>query len=631
MHRARGFKLLTILASAGVVTGVVTLGAAAGTAAAATPATSACTFNNQPANSILTGMSPGGAITVACTGLPDSTGLVIAEASPLAAFVPSTDAIDEADTGDLKIIDSSASGTLAPTVFNLPTTFTASDHNAACPITTVQINAGLTGCAVAVATLAGVNYGNVLVQYVGQAAPATPSTFTVSPTTVAVGQQVTLANGAGPGEWWSDPEDTIAIPQSDITVGGVEAGTTTASVSPATYSGLNGTLSDPALSGTFTVPCLTTGTKTVDVTEPDATGTVTGSTTLNVTAGTSPAVTGISPAEGPEAGGNTVTITGCNFTNVHGVDFGTTPGTDVTTVNSGTVTAIAPAESGGTVNITVIATGGTSPTSTATEYTYQSEGYDLVGADGGTFSYGGALNQGSLPGLGVTPAKPIVGIASTPTGKGYWEVGADGGVFAFGDAFNYGSLPGLKVTPAAPIVGIAATPTGKGYWLVGADGGIFAFGDARDYGSLPGLKVTPAKPIVGITGTNTGNGYWLVGADGGIFAFGGAKEYGSLPGLRVTPAKPVVGIIATSSSTGYWLAGADGGVYAFGNAPALGSLPGLKVTPVMPIVAIVSPDSGGYSLIGADGGVFCFGNATYFGGLGGTTLNAPIVGATSPS
>jgi hypothetical protein len=47
----------------------------------------------------------------------------------------------------------------------------------------------------------------------------------------------------------------------------------------------------------------------------------------------------------------------------------------------------------------------------------------------------------------------------------------------------YGSLPGLGVVPRAPIIGITATPDRKGYWLVGADGGVFAFGDAGFYGS----------------------------------------------------------------------------------------------------------------------------------------------------
>ena len=58
-----------------------------------------------------------------------------------------------------------------------------------------------------------------------------------------------------------------------------------------------------------------------------------------------------------------------------------------------------------------------------------------------------------------------------------------------------GSLPGLGVKPAAPIVGLAADPDGGGYWLVGSDGGVFGFGDAKFHGSAAGLHL--AEPIVG--------------------------------------------------------------------------------------------------------------------------------------
>jgi hypothetical protein len=64
-----------------------------------------------------------------------------------------------------------------------------------------------------------------------------------------------------------------------------------------------------------------------------------------------------------------------------------------------------------------------------------------------------------------------------------WEVSTDGGVYTFGDAGFYGSLPGLGIAPAAPVVGMTRTPDGAGYWLVGADGGVFTFGDAPFYGS----------------------------------------------------------------------------------------------------------------------------------------------------
>jgi hypothetical protein len=65
--------------------------------------------------------------------------------------------------------------------------------------------------------------------------------------------------------------------------------------------------------------------------------------------------------------------------------------------------------------------------------------------------------------------------------NGYWLVGADGGVYGFDAAFH-GSLPSRGIVPAAPIVGIAADPMSNGYWLVGADGGVYGF-DAAFHGS----------------------------------------------------------------------------------------------------------------------------------------------------
>src|SRR3954466_6714133 len=43
----------------------------------------------------------------------------------------------------------------------------------------------------------------------------------------------------------------------------------------------------------------------------------------------------------------------------------------------------------------------------------------------------------------------------------------------------HGSTGAIRLN--SPIVGMASTASGKGYWLVAADGGIFAFGDARFY------------------------------------------------------------------------------------------------------------------------------------------------------
>lgn len=86
-----------------------------------------------------------------------------------------------------------------------------------------------------------------------------------------------------------------------------------------------------------------------------------------------PTVSSVSPGSGPVAGGNTVTITGIGFTGATEVTFGSTAATSftkVTTADDSQITAIAPAGTAGTVNITVTNPSGTSAISTADQYTY---------------------------------------------------------------------------------------------------------------------------------------------------------------------------------------------------------------------------------------------------------------------
>ena len=320
------------------------------------------------------------------------------------------------------------------------------------------------------------------------------------------------------------------------------------------------------------------------------------------------------------------------------------------------------------INVTVAPSGGWSATFVIPSFvggqamTVGSQGADVTP---GTWSFGiPSCGGGSPPQVpfDVTSSSPpslgFTAMAATPDGHGYWLAQAWGGVFAYGDALFRGSLPGLGVTPAAPIVGIAASHSQSGYWLVGGDGGVYAFGDAPFYGSLPGAHVSPRGAIVGITATSDGGGYWLVGADGGVFAFGDAAYLGSgnngVPrtallatsdgGGYVLPSStgqaPVVygqvsGTVANEAgsapmpldalvtgaamapgATGFWEASDDGGVYAFGTAPFGGSLPGLGVTPAAPIVGMAAAPGGGYWLVGADGGVFAFGGAGFFGSAG---------------
>jgi ribosomal protein L24E len=196
-------------------------------------------------------------------------------------------------------------------------------------------------------------------------------------------------------------------------------------------------------------------------------------------------------------------------------------------------------------------------------------GYWLAGSDGSAYRFGAAADLGRLP--GPTPAHPVTGLASTPTGAGYWMVGADGGIFSFGDARFFGSTGAIRLNQ--PIVGMAATPTGQGYWFVAADGGIFSFGDAAFYGSTGAMKLN--KPIVGMAATQSGKGYWFVAADGGIFSFGDAAFYGSTGAIKLR--SPIAGMASSSSGAGYWFVAADGGIFNFGDAPFLGSAGGTKL------------------------------------------------------
>jgi parallel beta-helix repeat protein len=85
---------------------------------------------------------------------------------------------------------------------------------------------------------------------------------------------------------------------------------------------------------------------------------------------TAPTLTSISPTFGPDTGGTTVTITGSSFTSSDTqVFFGAVPGTSVVVVSDTTITVTAPAGVG-VVDVTVVTPFGTTPITSADQYTY---------------------------------------------------------------------------------------------------------------------------------------------------------------------------------------------------------------------------------------------------------------------
>lgn len=81
----------------------------------------------------------------------------------------------------------------------------------------------------------------------------------------------------------------------------------------------------------------------------------------------------------------------------------------------------------------------------------------------------------------------------TTTGLGYLMLGSDGGIFALGNAGFHGSLPGLGIAPASPIIDVA--PGTAGYLMLGRDGGIFNFGQSDCHGALVGFTSSPAISV----------------------------------------------------------------------------------------------------------------------------------------
>jgi hypothetical protein len=122
-----------------------------------------------------------------------------------------------------------------------------------------------------------------------------------------------------------------------------------------------------------------------------------------------PTVTGVSPKEGSVAGGTSVTITGTNFGGATAVAFGSVSGTSFTVNSESSITAVSPAETAGTVNLTVTTPNGTSAISTADRFKFV------------------PTITGLSPNTGSTGGGTIV----TVTGTGF-AVGTTATVFKFG-------------------------------------------------------------------------------------------------------------------------------------------------------------------------------------------------------
>ena len=169
-----------------------------------------------------------------------------------------------------------------------------------------------------------------------------------------------------------------------------------------------------------------------------------------------PTVTQVDPDKGVSAGGDQVSITGTNFVDVSGVYFGSTPASTYAVNSDGLITATDPAGTAGTVDVTVVALGGTSATTNADQFTYVVPPVPTVTAVAPTSgpSTGGTVVQ--ITGTGFTYAK-AVNFGNTPATQ--FQVSNDGSLTATAPPGNIG---GVDVTVATSS-GTSATSSADRY------------------------------------------------------------------------------------------------------------------------------------------------------------------------
>jgi hypothetical protein len=202
----------------------------------------------------------------------------------------------------------------------------------------------------------------------------------------------------------------------------------------------------------------------------------------------SPTVTALSPSTATTAGNVLVTITGTNFSTATGVSFGTTPVYNFTIVSNSTITAVAPVQAAGTVDVLVTNADGTSAPSSGSPFTFTS--------------------------TGSTPTVTSLGTTQGPTGGGT-SVGITGTNFTNVTGVFFGSTPATSyvVNSATSITGVSpAAASGAVNVTVATSAGISSTGSGNVFtyqattpsvsGLSPSSGPSAGGSAVVITGAN---------------------------------------------------------------------------------------------------------------------------------
>ncbi len=362
-----------------------------------------------------------------------------------------------------------------------------------------------------------------------------------------------------------------------------------------------------------------------------------------------PTVTGVSPATGPLAGGNSVVISGANLGSATAVDFGGTPAT-VTADSASSITATAPAESIGTVDVTVTTAGGTSVTSPADQYTYGlGPSVSSVAPASGPLSGGTSVvisgaNLGSATAVdfGGTPATVTADSASSITATA--PPGATGTVdvtvttpdgtsaTSAGDQFTY--VPAPTVSGVSPASGPLSGSTGvviSGTDLGSATAVDFG-GTAATVTADTGTSITATAPAGSVGTVDV-----TVTTVGGTSATSTADQFTYVAAPAVSGVSPALG--PDSGGTVVTISGTDLGsatAVDFGGTPATVTADtGSSITATAPAGSVGTVDVtvttvGGTSAT-SSADQFTYGTAPAFTSAASTTFVDGVAGTFTPA
>ncbi len=228
-----------------------------------------------------------------------------------------------------------------------------------------------------------------------------------------------------------------------------------------------------------------TGVVDIRVKTPGGTSAITPVDQFTYTLVAGPEVTSITPSSGPTAGGTLVTITGTGFIPGLDVHFGSTPAS-YTLVDDKTIAAASPPGSG-TVDITVTTAAGTSPVTTADQFTYVAAAAPAVSSI--------TPNHGPQAG----------GTSVTITGTGF--TGATDIAFGTNAAATFNVVNDTTITVASPpgqgIIDVTVTtPSGTS---PSSQADIFTY-DVPSVPSVEGVTPNSGPAFGGTTVTINGNG-----------------------------------------------------------------------------------------------------------------------------